>query len=239
MATRQFETAIETCETLFRATTMSAAAIDLLGVFEDYLKIVLRVREDFARAIATCEQFLGRADVTPDLRERLLSWVEALGNSSPRGSLGRRWGRARTLIEAGQRRNRFPADQLGLVHFVVASPLASLRRCPGCHHAGSLWKPTTSLASPNHLSRGPRGVAETPFFLKMAIRLDPQSPMAAKAYDLLNAYILAAYTGSSGVHLPQDVQEYLGVPASLAAGVLRLGRGSMFLNIVKIALRAL
>ena len=64
VATRQFETAIETCETLFRSTTMTAAAIDVLGVFEDYLKIVLRVREDFARAIATFEQFLGRADVT-------------------------------------------------------------------------------------------------------------------------------------------------------------------------------
>jgi hypothetical protein len=62
-------------------------------------------------------------------------------------------------------------------------------------------------------------VAETPFFLEMAIRLDPQSPMAAKAYDLLNAYILAAYTGSSGVHLPQDVQEYL-------EGLRRLRQGS-------------
>ena len=141
----------------FRATTMSAAAIDLLGVFEDYLKIVLRVREDFARAIATCEQFLGRADVTPDLRERLLSWVEALKELQPQGSLGRRWGRARTLIEAGQRRNRFPADQLGLVHFVVASSLCIATSMPSCHHAGSLWKPTTSSASPNHLSRGPRG----------------------------------------------------------------------------------
>jgi hypothetical protein len=102
---------------------MSAAAIDLLGVFEDYLKIVLRVREDFARAIATCEQFLGRADVTPDLRERLLSWVEALKELQPQGITGETLGRARTLIEAGQRRNRFPADQLGLVHFVVASSL--------------------------------------------------------------------------------------------------------------------
>ena len=43
--------------------------------------------------------------------------------------------------------------------------------------------------------------------------------MAAKAYDLLNAYILAAYTGSSGVHLPQEVQEYL-------EGLRRLWQGS-------------
>ena len=43
--------------------------------------------------------------------------------------------------------------------------------------------------------------------------------MAAKAYDRLNAYILAAYTGSSGVHLPQDVQEYL-------EGLRRLRQGA-------------
>lgn len=102
---------------------VSAAAIDVLGIFEDYLKIVLRVREDFARAIATFEQFLGRADVTPDLRERLLSWVEALKELQPQGLTGEALARARALIEAGQRRNRFPADQLGLVHFVVAALL--------------------------------------------------------------------------------------------------------------------
>ena len=52
-------------------------------------------------------------------------------------------------------------------------------------------------------------VAETPFFLDMAIRLDPQSSMAAKAYDFLHAYIVTGYTGSAGTHVPQEVQEYL------------------------------
>jgi hypothetical protein len=219
VATRQFDTAIETCETLFRSTTMSAAAIDVLGVFEDYLKIVLRVRGDFARAIATFEHFLGRADVPPDLRERLRSWVEALKELQPQKLTGEAPVRARALIEAGQRRNRFPADQLGLVHFVVASSL--LHRYVDAH-AGT----TPALVeayyllgiAESYISRT-SWVVETPFFLEMAIRLDPKSPMAAKAYDLLNAYILASYTGSSGVHLPEEVQEYL-------EGLRRLRQGS-------------
>jgi hypothetical protein len=62
-------------------------------------------------------------------------------------------------------------------------------------------------------------VTETPFFLEMAIRLDPRSPLAAKAYELLNASILAAYTGSAGVHLPHEVEEYL-------EGLRRLRHGS-------------
>jgi hypothetical protein len=219
VATRQFETALETCETLFRSTTMTAAAIDLLGVFEDYLKMVLRVREDFARAIATFEQLLGRADVPPDLRARLQSWVVALQELQPQGFTGEALPRARALIEAGQRRNRFPNDQLGLVHFVVASSLLHRYVDAQAATTQALVEAYYLLGVAEAYISRTSWIAETPFFLEVAIRLDPPSPMAAQAYDLLNAYILASYTGSSGVHLPQEVQEYL-------EGLRRLRQGS-------------
>jgi hypothetical protein len=209
VATRQFDTALETCEALFRSASVTSADIDGLGVFEDYLKIVLRVQGDFPRAITTLEQFLGRADVLPGLRARVLSWVEALKELQPQGTSGAALARARALIAAGQRRNRFPADQLGLVHFVVASSLL--------HRSVDAQAPTTPALveayyllgiAESSISRT-SWVAETPFFLEMAIRLDPQSPMAVKAYDLLNAYMMTAYTGSAGTHLPHEVQESL------------------------------
>jgi hypothetical protein len=219
VAARQCETALETCEALFRSTTMTAAAIDGLGAFEDYLKIVLRVREDFPRAIATFEQWLGRTDVPPDLRERLLSWVEALTEHQPQGLTGEALVRARALIAAGQQRHRFPADQLGLVHFVVASSLL--------HRSVDAQAPSTQALvaaydllgmAESSISRT-SWVAETPFFLDMAIRLDQRSSLAAKAYDLLHAYLLAAYTGSGGVLVPEEVQEYL-------EGLRRVRQGS-------------
>ncbi len=209
VATRQFDTALETCEALLRSATVTSADIDSFGVFEDYLKIVLRVRQDFPRAITALEQFLGRVDVLPDLRVRLLSWVEALKEIQAQGTSGEALARARGLIEAGKRRNRFPADQLGLVHFVVASSLL--------HRYVDTQAPTTlALAeayyllgiAESYISRT-TWVTETPFFLEMAIRLDPRSPLAANAYDLLNAYMMATYTGSAGTYLPPEVQEYL------------------------------
>lgn len=209
VATRQFDTALETCEALFRSTTMTAADIDVLGIVETYLKIVLRVRGDFPRAIMTLEQFVGRTDVTPDLRERLLSWVEALKELQLEGTTGEALARARALIEAGQRRNRFHADQLGLVHFVVASSLlhryvdAQAPNTPALAEAYYLLGVAESSISRT------AWIVETPFFLEMAIRLDPKSPVAAKAYDLLNAYILATYTSSAGTRLPHEVQESL------------------------------
>jgi hypothetical protein len=33
--------------------------------------------------------------------------------------------------------------------------------------------------------------------------------VAARAYDVLNMYILTEYTGSQGTRVPPDVQEYL------------------------------
>lgn len=52
-------------------------------------------------------------------------------------------------------------------------------------------------------------LTEAPFFLATAIRLDPTSAVAAKAYDVLNTHILTEYTGSLGVQVPSEVQDSL------------------------------
>lgn len=209
VATRQFDMAIDTCEALFRSTDITAADVWLMGVFEAYLKIVIRVRNDFPRAMTVLAQFLERPDVPAVLRDQLLSWVNALTELQSHGPIDDALSRARTLIETGQLRNRFPADHQGFVHFVVASSL--LHRFLTTQPAN-----TSALAEAYYLL----GIAETyiartswlseaPFFLETAIRLDPTSPIATKAYDVLNMYILTEYTGSQGTRVPSDVQEYL------------------------------
>ena len=59
-----------------------------------------------------------------------------------------------------------------------------------------------------YISRTSR-ISEAPFFLETAIRLDPTSPIASNAYDVLNLYILTEYTGSLGTRVPSEVQEHL------------------------------
>ena len=56
---------------------------------------------------------------------------------------------------------------------------------------GSFWEPTSE------------------FHLEMAIRLDPSSLFAADALTVLKKQLEFAYGGSSGVHLPADVQSTL------------------------------
>ena len=209
VATRQFATALTTCEAVLRAPDISAADIWLMGVFEDYLKIIIRVRNDFPRAIMVLTQFLERPDVPAVLRDQLLNWVNALTELQSHEPLDDALSRARTLIEAGQRRNRFPADHQGFVHFVVASSL--LHRLLATSPA-----PTSTLAEAYYLLgitetyiARTSWISEAPFFLETAIRLDPTSSIATKAYDVLNTYILTEYTGSLGTRVPSDMQEHL------------------------------
>ena len=209
VATRQFDTALSLCEALFNAPNIMAADIGLMGIFEDYLKLIIRVRQNFPQAITVLEQFLRRSDVPPYLRDRVTSWVAALKELQSQGTTDQELPRARALIEAGQLRNRFPADQQGLVHFAVASSLLhrSIDSRPADQKSLAEAYYLLGIAEA-YLSRT-SWISETAFFLETAIRLAPASPIAVQAYDVLNTYILTEYTGSSGLHLPAEIQEHL------------------------------
>jgi hypothetical protein len=209
VATRQFDAALEIYETLFQSPTLTAEDIGLTGAFEDYLKIVLRVHNDFMRAFLTLESFRQRSDVPFYLTEYVASWVESLKELQPLEVPDEALPYARMLIREGQQRNRFPADRLGLVHFVVASSL--LHRYAETH-------PITGLPlaeayyllgiTEAYISRS-LWISETEFFLETAIHLAPKSVHARQAYTFLEEYVLAGYTGSSGLNLPAEVRAHL------------------------------
>jgi plasmid stabilization system protein ParE len=209
VATRQFATAITTCEALLRSPDIPAADIWLMGVFENYLKLSIRVQNDFPRALTVLSQFLERPDVPAMLRDQLLSWVNALSELQASGPVDDALARSRTLIETGQRRNRFPADYQGFVHFVVASGLLHrwLSTPPAETRALAEAYYLLGIAE-TYIARTSR-ISEAPFFLEMAIRLDPTSAVAAQANDVLNTYILTEYTGSLGTRVPSEMQEHL------------------------------
>jgi hypothetical protein len=213
VAARQFDTALSSCETLFRSPELPAAQIDLMALFEDYLRIAIRVRDDFPRAIHTLETFQRRADVPTYLAHLLTVWVEALNTlkavpshePSPETELTR----ARALIQQGQRRNRYLADRQGLVHFTLASGL--LHRFVNTSSATK-----SQLAEAYYLlgvaeSYVPRTswISETEFYLETAVRLAPASPFGKQAFTFLEEYLVMGYSGSSGFFLPSDIQKRL------------------------------
>ena len=52
-------------------------------------------------------------------------------------------------------------------------------------------------------------VSAAEFHLEASIRMAPNAAYAEKAYALLEEYTVLGYGGSSGVHLPVEVQEKL------------------------------
>ncbi len=218
VATRRFNTALATCEMIFRSSEIPAAEIELMGAFEDYLKIMIRVESDYGRAISALEQFSKRPDVPGYLQGQLEAWIASL-RALGREKAGKEgYERAKQLIKKGQLQNRFPADRRGLVYFVAASGILH-------HHVNQKSERESDLAEPYYLLGVAESyignsfwISETEFFLETAIRLAPGSPVAKQAYAFLEDFTIREFTGSGGEDLPEDVQASLGALRDLSEG---------------------
>ena len=209
VAARQFDVALSSCESLFGSLDIPAAQIDLMGLFEDYLRIAIRVRNDFPRAIRALKAFQQRPDVPQYLAHLLGVWIEALNDLQAEPNRESELTRARSLIQEGRNRNRFLADRQGMAHFALASGL--LHRFV---NTASRPKPELAEAyyllgvAESYMSRT-SWISETDFYLETAIRLAPASPYGQRAFLFLEEYLIMGYTGSSGLHLPSEIQQRL------------------------------
>jgi len=209
MATRQFDRAIASHELLFASPDVSPATLDLHGHFDDYLELCIRVRRDFERPLAVFEKFLEREDLHAALRSNMTSWVAELRSLRERPARGSALEQARSLIRAAEGEERYPNDRSALVLYVTASSI--LHR-----HVAAAGKPRADSSEAYYWlglieSRIGRSfwLSQTEHFLETAIRLDPGQPHAEEAYQLLEEFVVSGYTGSSGSHVPDDVQQRL------------------------------
>jgi hypothetical protein len=219
VASRRFTLALDLGERILGSEDVPAAAIDMTGVIEDYLKIAVRVQSDFARPIAALEAFRTRTDVPSYLRTYLDVWLQSLQSLEVNPASGDDGlAMARTLIQHGRIRNLYPADRRGLVYFLVASgllhqfveltPQDPERTAEAFYHLGVIDETISSSLWPS----------ETELYLEKAIRLDPRTPLARQAFGFLEEYLLSGYTGSAGMAVPPGVAAHLDTLRALAGG---------------------
>jgi hypothetical protein len=210
VATRQFDLALESYESLLRGAGMAPAQLDLGGYLSDYLAITIRVRGELARARRHLDAFGKRGDVPAYLGELVSTWSDALGQLDVPTPPGEEVARARSVLQAAAELRRFPADRAGLVHDLVASGLL--------HRAVSAaGKPTTDSAEAYYLLGvtelrigSSQWLTEPEAYLEAAIRRAPGSPPARRAYVVLEESTLLGYTGSGGEgELPPEVASWL------------------------------
>jgi hypothetical protein len=207
VATRQFERALVTYESIFSDPQNSVESIDLEGHFEGYLEVSLRVSKDPQRAIDQLRAIAARPDLPERIRLNLRSWIASLESLSHQHD-DTAIKQARQLI--GPINEPHPASDLAaLVGLIAAS---------GVLHRFVAGRPASApmVAEAYYLlgvieSRVGRSfwASQTEHFLEASIRADPDGPFAGEAFALLDEFVTSGFTGSSGINIPRDVAEHM------------------------------
>ncbi len=209
VATRQFGRALDTYEALFASADVAPVDLDLLGVFDDYLELCLRVQQDPGRPAAAFARLLERSDLSPPLRSTLASWKTALEELSRRPAPEPSLAAARSLVDTARDQSRFPDDRRALVPYVAASGLLHRYVAEGSPSPSELAEAYYWLGViESHVGRSFL-LSQTESFLEASIRTAPAEPTAEKAFALLEEFVISGYTGSAGTRVPADVQERL------------------------------
>jgi tetratricopeptide (TPR) repeat protein len=225
-ATRQFDEALGLYEALFADTSFPAGDIDLEGHLDDYLELAIRVRGDPAHAEATLARFAARPDLSPALRGEVAHWREALARLAQRGPVKDPVATARAEVLRVEALRPEQDERDVLVEYLDASGMLHRYLADG-------RPPRSEQADAYYLL----GVIETRIgrsfwlsqaeaYLETAIRVAPGQPVARQSYTLLEEFLTAGYSGSSGTHVPPDVREKLDELRRLSEGGVPAGGAS-------------
>ncbi len=207
VATRQFDRALATYESMFADPSASIAELDLSGSLENYLELCLRVQGNPGRAISNLERLAARKDLPDRLRPHVDAWIQslkALEDAPDRDPIAR----ARELVDPVLEDSHVSGPS-ELVRLIAASGL--LQR-----YVASTTDAPARVGEAYYLlgvveARVGRSfwASQTEFFLETAIRLGPKQDYADEAFELLEEFLISGYTGSSGSHVPPDVVKRL------------------------------
>ena len=208
-ATRQFESALESYEAMLASTEITPSTLDLGGYLDEYLEICIRVRTDPARGERALQGFLRRPGLTPALRAEVERWIGSLRELASQPRRASTLDEARALVDRAEDRKRFADEREALVLYLEASSVlyraleGSLpERRDRARAYYLLGLVDTRIGRAFWLSQ-----AES--LLEASIRLAPETKTAAKAYALLEDFLIAGFTGSAGTQVPPDIQELL------------------------------
>jgi hypothetical protein len=214
IATRRFDEALATLESLLASSEHPAL---LIGPLTDYQVVSIRVKQDFERPVPTLRRFAERADVWPELRTDVETWLAALPGMGERAGGAPTLETGRALFEEGLALGAEPEAKRGLVQFVAASSVLQrfLRTNPPPEALGEAYWLLGMIEA--RIGRN-YWVTPAPFFLEESIRLAPKQPFAADAFARLERELLAAYEGADQEELPPEEAERLQELRSLVRG---------------------
>jgi len=204
MATRQFEAAAASFESVLADPAVSPASLDLEGVPDTYLELCLRVLNDPTRAERTLRRLLERDDLRTVMRWNVEAWVASLQRLPEPVAGASPVVEARSLVALAQDRSKFRDDREALVPLVAAS--GRLHRYLETHNERSpeVGEAYYLLGLIDASVGRSFWASQTEPLLETSIRIAPGAPYAVKALALLEEFVIAGYTGSAGTNVPPD-----------------------------------
>lgn len=207
---RHFDEAMKEYETVLETNPPSLPEILHFDPFLRYLTIGIRVRGENQRIVRLLEKLSKKKQYASSIKKDMRLWVQSLKSlDSQVFSKGSALDQAKVLLDAGKKLMEYPRDQAGAVYFLEAS-----RRLKDYIQKDSV--------SPDHLAEAylltgksemvlgrPYLGPEAKHYFEIAITASPGSKTAKEAFDMYQENLIFGYTGSSGIHLPEDEKEKL------------------------------
>jgi hypothetical protein len=222
IATRRFSEALKTWEALFADPTVPLTQMDLAGAFRDYLTVSIRVNHDLARPQTAFAKLLQREDVPHYLRQHFIAWRDSLKELQGSFEKPPSVDHGRALSDQAAKLGVWPSDSAGLVYDLVASSLLnqfiedSMALPPEQQPREQIAEALYLMGVIDGRSLDSYWVPQAENYLEAAIRMAPGTPVAKKAYSVLEENVVHGYGGFSEEHLPADIWAMLNTLRALA-----------------------
>ncbi len=214
IAARRFDDGLDTLEALIRAPDTSTAELD--SALLAYLVVSLRVKEDFARPIATLESLDARPGLAGELRARVALWLDALRTLRRGVPVGEALDVAQANVRNGARRETQAAGG-GLIDYIVASGL--LHRIAEASPSGPIAARVYYLLGlTEYRITGLSWLPQAELYLESAILAAPGTVTAGLAYELLARKVFETYAEEVGSAVPDEVVRHLEQLKQMASG---------------------
>ncbi len=205
-ATRQFEAALQSYESILRSPAFSPADIDRMGIVDEYLTLCLHVRSDPTRAQRNLRVLQRRSAQDEGFAADLQHWIEAL-SETPSLLESPRIEQVRSLVGSAENQEGPRKESNALIEYLAAS--AMLHRI-----VEDAERPRPERAEAYYLlgvveSRTGRVFWPAPeeSYLEKAIRLAPGTELSLRSFHLWRELVVFGHTGSGGTRMPPELRE--------------------------------
>ena len=173
-----------------------------------YFSLLLSAPQQYDRGMACLELKLKSSSHAEESVATAKNWIDSLRDLKSMPAENNLVVLAERHIASSKKLGRFPSDLNGLVYKIAA--LKTLERAMEVITVPSTLSRIYLLAGEMELQIFQSFWLSKPQnYLETAIHLHPKGINAKKAYDALEQHLVLGYTGTSGVHLPDEVKDRL------------------------------